>query len=77
MLSYIYRLISDYEHEHGIHPNLLYLNKLHSEHLAMAFTKNFSLPSIMQLLNMELVIENDIMHPHVAWSHIAQRKMAS
>lgn len=76
MLGYIYRLVSDFEHEHGIHPNLLYLNQFHSEHLKTAFADDYSLPSIMELLDMELVIENDIMHPHVAWTHSAQRMVS-
>ena len=76
MLGYIYRLVSDFEHEHGIHPNLLYLNQFHSEHLKTAFAEDFSLPRIMQLLDMELVIENDIMHTHVAWTHSAQRMVS-
>jgi len=76
MLGYIYRLVSDFEHEHGIHPNLLYLNQLHSEHLKTAFAEDYSMNLIMELLHMELVIENDIMHPHVAWRHAAQRKIA-
>jgi hypothetical protein len=76
MLGYIYRLVSDFEDEHGIHPNFLYLNTLHSEHLKTAFSDDYSMPSIMKLLQMELVIENDIMHPHVAWRYVAQRKIA-
>ena len=76
MLGFIYRLVNDFEHEHGIQPNLLYLNQFHSEHLKTAFAENYSMKSIMELLNMELVIENDIMHPHVAWRHAAQRMMA-
>lgn len=76
MLGYIYRLVRDFEHEHGIHPNLLYLNQFHSEHLRTAFAENYSMSLIMDLLDMDLVIENDIMHPHVAWRHTAQRMMA-
>ena len=76
MLGYIYRLARDFEHEHGIHPNFLYLNKLHSEHLKIAFADEYSIHSIMELLQMEVVIENDIVHPHVAWRHTVQRMTA-
>lgn len=76
MLSYIYRLIRDFEQEHGIHPNLLYLNSNHIEHLKMAFADGYSLQQIMAMLGMELIIEEDIMHPHAVWTTLAQTRMA-
>ena len=76
MLSFILRLISEFEHQHGIHPNLLYLNRFHAEHLKTAFDANYSMSQILELLEMELVIENDISHPHVAWTDVAQRASA-
>ena len=51
MLAYVYRLVSAFELEHGIHPNLLYLNKVYSEHLKTAFSGEYLLAYIMQLLN--------------------------
>lgn len=77
MLAYIYRLIRDFEQEHGINPNLLYLNRVHSEHLKASFAENYSMHDITELLEVELVLDQDIMHPHVAWVHSAQRKIAS
>lgn len=76
MLSHIYRLIKDFEHEHGIHPNLLYLNSHHIEHLRSSFGEEYSLEHIMMLLEMELIIEEDIMHPHAVWTTLAQARMA-
>lgn len=76
MLSYIYRLINDFEQEHGIHPNLLHLNRLHIEHLNAAFDAGYSLERIMNVLDMELIIQEDIMHPHVAWTTVAQTRIA-
>ena len=29
MLSFLYRLVEHYHREHGLHPNLLYLNQWH------------------------------------------------
>ena len=77
MLSHIYRLIKDFEHEHGIHPNLLYLNSDHIEHLQLCFDEEYSLQHIMALLEMELIVEEDIMHPHVVWTTLAESRMAS
>ena len=76
MLGHIYRLIADFERSHGIHPNLLYLNQLHSQHLVDAVDENMSMSQICELLDMELIIDHDIMHPHVAWT-LSASKMAS
>ena len=73
MLSFIYRLVSEFEREHGIHPNLLYLNDKHAEYLQQSFSNGFRLHSIMKFLQMELIIDKSIAHPHVAWTHTAQR----
>ena len=73
MLSYIYRMVRDFENLHGIHPNLLYLNRLHSEHLKDAFADAYSMSQIMDELQMELIIDHDVVHPHVAWTQTAQR----
>ncbi len=77
MLAYIYRLIRDFEQEHGIHPNLLYLNKLHAEHLKTAFTDQYSLQNITEMLQMEMIIDQGVVHPNVVWAQSAQRKKAS
>ena len=77
MLDYIYRLIRDYEQEHGIHPNLLYLNRIHSEYLKNAFAEDYSMRHITDALQMEMIIDHDIMHPHVAWTYAAQKMAVS
>jgi len=76
MLSFIHRLARDFELEHGIHPNLLYLNRFHAEHLKAAFDADYSMSQILDLLGMELIIENDITQPHVAWTQAARRVSA-
>lgn len=73
MLGYIYKLVRGFEQEHGVQPNLLYLNRFHSEHLISAFDERFSLGQIMDMLQMEMIIDDEIMHPRVAWSHVANR----
>lgn len=76
MLAYIYRMVHEFEHKHGIHPNLLYLNRLHSEYLKQSFANGYTLGQIMDELQMELILDAEVVHPHVAWTHSAQR-MAS
>ena len=76
MLSFINRLVRDFELEHGIHPNLLYLNRFHAEHLKTSFNSEYSMSQILGILGMELIIENDITQPHVAWTQAARRATA-
>lgn len=73
MLSFIHRLVRDFELEHGVHPNLLYLNRFHAEHLKTAFDTDYTMSQILEVLGMELIIENDITQPHVAWTQTATR----
>lgn len=77
MLAYIYRLIRDYEHEHGTYPNLLYLNNDHATHLKASFNEHFSMQDIADVLQMELILDPGVMHPHAAWVMSAQKKLAS
>jgi hypothetical protein len=73
MLSFINRLVRDFELEHGVHPNLLYLNRFHAEHLKSSFDTDYTMSQILDVLGMELVIENDITQPHVAWTQTARK----
>ena len=73
MLSFIYRLVHDFEQKHGIHPNLLYLNEHHVKHLLDGIAEDFTLQNIIELLQLELIINREVLHPHVVWTQTAQR----
>lgn len=73
MLAYIYRLIVNFEKDHGVQPNTLYLNRAHCEYLQSGFDESYSIGQIMETLQMSMIIDNSTLHPHVAWSHAAQR----
>lgn len=77
MLSFILRLTHEFEQEHGIYPNLVYLNRFHAAHLKAAFDTDYSMTQILDILDMELIIQNDITHPRVVWSQIARKAAAS
>ena len=68
MLSHIYRLARQFEHAHQVRPNLLYLNPEHLEHLRESFADPRDMGKILELLQMELIIDREVVHPHVAWS---------
>ena len=73
MLGFIVRLVNNFEKAHGFKPNLLYINRTHSEHLKNSFDETFSFNQIAEMLRMEIIIEPETMHPHVAWTHVVHR----
>ena len=73
MLSYIMRLVEHFQHEHGCRPNLLYLNNEQVQHLKSDFSDDLSMQHLCQMLDMELVIDREVIHPHVAWVQSASR----
>ena len=68
MLSYIYRQIRAFENQHGVLPNLLYINEEQAEHLKESVSEDYTLRDIAELLQLEVVINQDVLHPHVAWT---------
>jgi len=77
MLSFIYNLVNAFEASHGIHPNLLYLSTTHLKHLREQFSDDYDLIQIMNFLEMEIIIDNESIHPHVAWTRIVESKSAA
>jgi len=73
MLGYIYSLVRSFEKEHGFHPNLLYINSIHNKHLTSSFADGYSMQQIMNILGMEIIVDQEIIHPRVAWTHTAFR----
>ncbi|MDH5784261.1 MAG: hypothetical protein OEZ16_01470 [Chromatiales bacterium] len=76
MLSFIYRLARDFEKEHGIHPNLLYLNPTHLQFLREQLDNEEQLDNIVKLLGMEIMITKEVIHPHVVWTHLPSQRQA-
>lgn len=73
MISYIVRLIDEFKREHGCQPNLLYLNEFHLSHLKTQFAEDLTLPLLCELFQLELIVDREVIHPHVAWTHTADR----
>ena len=69
MLSFLYRLATDFEREHGYRPNLLYISPLHYQSLRHDLASIQGLGELVRFLGMEIVIEPEVSHPHVCFSH--------
>ncbi len=68
MLSFVYRLVRNFEQEHGVHPNLLYLSTTHLQSLREQLDACEQIGDIVNLLGMEIIVTDETMHPHVAWT---------
>jgi len=67
MLSFVYRLVDDYEQEHGLRPNTLYLSHNHLQHLTDSFSQGTCLENIIDYLDMEIILDESAIHPRVGW----------
>lgn len=74
MLSFIYRLATRFERAHRVRPNLLYLHPDHLGQLRQSFSDPEDLVRILKLLQMELILDREVVHPHVSWSPAAERR---
>jgi len=77
MLSYILRLAFQYEESHEFRPNLLYISPDHLHQLRLEFDNSASLQTIVELLDMEVIITRDADHPHVGWVASARQLRAA
>ncbi|GMR09065.1 MAG: hypothetical protein BMS9Abin26_2077 [Gammaproteobacteria bacterium] len=65
MISFINRLVFDFENSHGCRPNTLYLNCEHLDRLQDDFEAGTDIQAIARLLEMEIIISREAVHPHV------------
>ena len=76
MLSFLYRLIRGFQREHGFPPNVVYINSVHYR----ALRDNLSTLTHEQterFLCLHVVLDNEALHPHVAWQEMAHSFRAS
>ncbi len=73
MLSFIYQQATRFEHAHQVRPNLLYLNPEHLGQLRDAFADPEDLGRILDILHMELIVDTEVVHPHVGWMPVQER----
>ena len=75
MLSYIYRIASEFQKEHGYPPNTLFLNRQHLARLEIEFD-GVRVERILELLGMEIRVEQESGHPHVGWFDTAKQEVS-
>ena len=70
MISFLYRIVSQFEREHGYRPNLIYLHPVHFSALSNDLASIHGLGELVRFLGMEIIVDSEIVHPHVMWSGI-------
>lgn len=68
MISFLCRLASKFESEHGFRPNILYLNPKHYSQLRADLANIKNLEELATFLGMEVVLTGEMSHPHLAHS---------
>jgi hypothetical protein len=76
MLSFIYRLVKQYEARHGYPPNLLEISPEHFFLLKQSLPLLAQHNELRRFLGMRILFSRDAVHPHVAWSAIAEVESA-
>jgi hypothetical protein len=76
MLSFIYRLVKQFESEHGYPPNLLEISPIHFAQLRHSLPMLSQREELRRFLGMRILFSRDAVHPHVAWSAIAEVESA-
>jgi hypothetical protein len=76
MLSFLFRLIRTFRNEHGVAPNVLYMNDFHYQKLRESLPEMPSYEQLARFLNLEIVISAEAVHPHVASVNPARRSSA-
>ncbi len=66
MLSYIYRIVREFQQTHHCSPNILYLNKEQFHHLRHSFADPDDIGAMTDQLAMYIIISHDVLHPHLA-----------
>lgn len=68
MLSYLYKLATEFEREHGHRPNLLYISPQHFQSLRHDLADIPGLGELVRFLGMEVVVDTEVGHPHLSYS---------
>lgn len=76
MLSFLYRLARTFDYEHGYRPNTVIMSAEHYRLLWASIPEAGDYQELKQILGMDVILSQDCVHPHVAWTPSAQRAVA-
>ena len=78
MLSHIVSLVSNYEQDHGMRPNLVYMNETHYGYLREEMPGVWDHDDVVSLLGIDIALSDIAIRPHVATvNYCAENILAS
>lgn len=66
MLSHIVSLVSVYEKDHGLRPNLVYMNETHYGYLREEMPGIWDHNDVVSMLGIDIALSDEAIRPHVA-----------
>jgi len=66
MLSFIVSLVSTYETDHGVRPNLVFMNETHYEYLREELPGVRDHDDVTTILGVDIALSEEAIRPHVA-----------
>jgi len=76
MLSFLYRLVRTFREEHGYRPNVVVMNAGHYRLLQDSLPELANPAELAHFLDMDILLSEEAVHPHVAWMPQIQRASA-
>jgi len=77
MLSFLYRLIRAFREEHGYQPNVVVMSAAHYRVLQDSLPELANPADLARFLQMEILLSEEAVHPHVAWMPHTKRASAA
>ncbi len=66
MLSHIVNLVQNYEVDHGLRPNVVYMNETHYSYLREELPGVRDHHEVVRILGVDIALADDVLHPQVA-----------
>jgi hypothetical protein len=66
MLSFIVSLVNNYETNHGVRPNLVYMNETHYSYLREELPGVRDHEDVTAILGVDIALNDETLRPHVA-----------
>jgi hypothetical protein len=66
MLSHIVNLVNRYENNHGLKPNVVYMNETHYSYLREELPGVRDHHDVISIIGVDIALSDDVIHPQVA-----------
>ncbi len=67
MLSFLFRLVRDFQATHGYQPNTLFISPRHYRSLQQSVPGLAGNPELSRFLAVDIILSETAVHPHMAW----------